>query len=409
MASLTTSETPCSCLAAGMGTKSWSWVTPEYKANGSPTIWYDFRKHILKTVGILKSNGEHRQVEIDHRKKLSGSTKKTLHVSICHKKDKRGVVNYEETLQYLQDAAKEGYFGSDIDINFALESSVGKSPDAQVQLMLDVDIYICNEGTLSTPLFLMRPGKSYVSLPLVYHTPHLHQRRMPKPSEWWRVPDPLRPDPRKNVGGNIDWFPQAIPWVKTFWYDYIPLNETKIQEPLKGLRNYMPDMNIVIQKHRILPLVKKAVDFVVKRRDVVKTGQHLLDSLSFDDVPEELLTDRPNYSITADLCRQMLQAAPNMTKSFNTARCLFGMSWLCEFWANTEFKWRFLHGKWSYHFCGGKASSVDYLKLDDPRTKRPLKEFLFFSKDELLGMYNDTDFGKLKEKAGEEETKFFLE
>lgn len=282
--------------------------------------------------------------------------------------------------------------------------------------MLDADIYICNEGTLSTPLFLMKPGKSYVSLPLVYHTPHLHQKKMPNPKFWWKVPDPLRPDPRKNIGGNIDWFPQAIPWVKTFWYDYVPLNETQIVTPLGGLRNYMPDMNIVIQKKRILPLVKQAVQFVVKASKHIppqqqeqeqNPNQFYLDLLPFDQIPKELLTDRPNYSITADLCRQMLAAAPNMTKSFNTARCLFGMSWLCEFWANTKYTWRFLHGKWSYGHCGGKASSVEHLGLKDPRAKWPLKEFLYFSKSELLSMYNDTDFGVLRQVAGKDEIAFF--
>jgi hypothetical protein len=193
-------------------------------------------------------------------------------------------------------------------------------------------------------------------------------------------------------------------------------------------------MNIVVRPQRIVPLMQRAVAFVLARklavlrasaaavaasaratagaearasadasaddaqradvRGVAAAVVAAVNDAPFSRVPAALLSDRPNYSVTADLCRQMLARAPAMTVSFNTARCLFSMSWLCEFWANTDFRYRFFHGKWSYHHCGGRASSVANLGLRDPREARPLAEFLFYTRDQLMAAYNNTDFGR---------------
>ena len=187
----------------------------------------------------------------------------------------------------------------------------------------------------------------------------------------------------------------------------MPLNETRIQLPLAGLRNYMPDNNIVIAAKRIVPLMRQAVQFAAKNKRRVGAAASTPPPGDFASIPAALLTDRPNYSVTADICRRMLALNPNMTRSFNSARCLFGMSWLCEFWANTHYKWRFFHGKWSWR-CGGKGSSVELAGLTDPREQRPLGEFLYFTKARLLAAYNDTDFGSgLRERPDGSETRIF--
>lgn len=355
-----------SSLVVGTGTKSWSWVTNQYAAAGTSDLWEAFRSHIINVTGAL----ERRE-----------STEKTIRVSICHKKDKRGIANYEETMAFLQENFRT-------DIAFVLEGAVGRSPTEQVQMMLDADVFMCNEGTLATSFFLMRPGSVFVSLPLVYHSPHLHIRQMPHPSQWWKEPDMMRPDPRKNTGGNIDWFPPSIKWVKVFWYDVIPLNETRIQLPLVGLRNYMPDYNIALQQRRLVPLMATAFQWVLSRRQLT---------------PHERLVDVPNYSVNADLCRQLLQLTPSLTTSFNTARCYYGMSWLCELYTNTVFRWRVFHEKWalSRTRCGSNRSSVEGMHIHDPRLQRDVRHYAFYSRQQLEEAYTKTDLGSFKADAGE--------
>ena len=97
---------------------------------------------------------------------------------------------------------------------------------------------------------------------------------MPPAEDWWRLPDPARIDPRRNTGGNIDWFPPVIQWVKTMWYHQIPLKETKIQTPLLHLRNYMPDMNVVLQERRLVPLFQRAISFLEAKQTRWHTDEH---------------------------------------------------------------------------------------------------------------------------------------
>jgi hypothetical protein len=108
------------------------------------------------------------------------------------------------------------------------------------------------------------------------------------------------------------------------------------------------------------------------------------------------MSEVPNYSITGDLCRQMLQAKPALTRSFNSVRCLFGMSWLCEFWANTEPRWRILHGKWSWR-CGGNGTHPREIGVRDPRIDRPLGDFLYYTKAQLREAYKKFDFNVKQE------------
>jgi hypothetical protein len=390
-------------LLAGSGTKSWSWVTAEYSASGSSALWYSFRQHIINVTGAVDRNAQ--------------SSTNPLRVSICHKRDKRGVLNYNETVSSLETA-----FPDRRAVQFVLEGAVGRSAREQVQMMIDADVYMCNEGTLATSFFLMPPGSVFISLPLVYHGPHLHQRHMPRPDEWWKAPDMMRPDPRRNTGGNIDWFPPSIRWIRTFWYDQIPLNETRIQLPLVHLRNYMPDFNIVISARRIVPLMQRVLGFLAAGRpggpwriSSLPGGGKIIEEVRPKDMPrdpEDLphLTSSsgvgggasqrrpPNYSITADICRQMLQKAPHWTKAFNSARCFYGMSWLCEFWANTQIRWRLLHEKWSLSHgrCGDRATTLQYNPdIADVRlVTRALGEYLFYSREELAASYTTLDLGK---------------
>ncbi|CUG83857.1 transmembrane protein, putative [Bodo saltans] len=387
-------------LVVGSGTKSWSWVTPEYAASGNTQLWQAFRRHVIAVTGATDRTRTPLPVRehASNNNVADGDAHRPIHVSICRKKDKRGVVNYEETLTMLESA-----FPNRKQITFGLEGAVGRSAQEQVQMMIDADVYMCNEGTLATPFMFMPAGAVFVSLPLVYHAAHLHQRKMPDARTWWRLPDMMRPDPRKNTGGNIDWFPPAIRWVKTMWYHAIPLNETQIQYPLMHLRNYMPDMNIVIQEHRIVALMKRAVKFLEAKDAGVWRVDDTTGEITVEDVSSPLLEEddggsRPlGYSINANLCRQMLLRDHNLTAAFNSARCFYSMSWLCEMWTNTKLKWRRLHEKWSLSKgrCGDRRTALEYLPMIvDPRnTARNISDYLYYTKEELRASYQTLDLG----------------
>lgn len=388
-------------VVAGIGTKTWSWVTAEYKASGSVEYWWAFRAHIMAVTGAGERKAEEetagKEGNVEGTTTRERSTRRPIRVSVCHKKDKRGVVNYDEVLAWL--VARFGPASSSDEASgaeFVLETPVGRTPREQVQMMLDADVYMCNEGTLGTPFFLMAPGSVFVSLPLVYHTPHLHRTNMPAPSLWWKEPDTLRPDPRKNTGGNIDWFPPAIPWVKTVWYNYVPLNETKIQLPLTQLRNYMPEFNVIVKSERLGVLLKGALMWVRSHKPTGGARAAAVVAASSGSLAElaALMKEpSPNYSINAQMCRELLQKTPAMTVHFNSARCLFGMSWLCEFWTNTRFRWRLLHERWrlSNGRCGGRESNPSAMGVSDPRDARPMRDFLFYSREELADAYRHND------------------
>lgn len=429
-------------LLVGTGTKTWSWVLPTYAASGSADMWFAFRQHIIDTVGataneedddgkgsgidasriILRSAGEKslqkapplsRRLE---RSPLPSTSHKrqVVRVSICHKKDKRGVVNYDEAVEMLR-----GHFGANWSeangdatggdrprVEFHLESQVGKSAREQVEMMLRRHVYICNEGTLATTFFLMKPGSVFLSIPLVYHAPHMHIRQMPSETTWWAEPDLMRPDPRKNIGGNIDWFPPAISWVTPIWYDTVPLNETRIQLPIRSLRNYMPEFNVVLRRERLIPLVMRAVGMIVQSsrppamaQDApppAPTGNDASAREGAVSSPFHAPLSPPHgYSTTANLCRQVLSKRPELATAFNSARCFYGMSWLCEFWSNTAPRYRMLHEKWSLSKgrCGDAKTHPAALGIADPRDRLSLSEFLFYQRDYAQTRYGATDLG----------------
>ena len=540
-------------LLAGIGTKSWSWVTDQYAASGDGHAWYAFRQHLYDTTGALVGGGprlsdaavaaigaKEAEARARKRQRLVAAGKSTaehdaeddaatlkkreedakggantrkgkaalaaqpLRVSICHKKDKRGVANYEETLHYLEkhfapilsassssSSSSDESLPSPFRMDFILEAAVGRSAPKQVEMMDKADVFMCNEGTLATSMFLLGPGSVFISLPLVYHMANLHRMKMPEVGMWWTEPDLLRPDPRKNTGGNIDWFPQSIPWVRTFWYDAVPLNETKIQTPLRGLRNHMPEWNIAVQGPKVARLYEKVLGYLVSQhhprvaalaamlnsavvgaastaagggdrhngcgddataateqlnllrridfwrnvfevRKGLKNEAHALragPSRHADDTSSHALAasnaanhyylkprhptaaataaapsttasqlialsplpalassssassissataaatkrrghydgaddDEHNFSVNARLCRGILAASPKWSVAFNGVRCLYGMSWLCEFWGATRFKSRVLHPKWeqSGGRCGDPTTTVE--------------------------------------------------
>ncbi|KAF8294589.1 hypothetical protein TcYC6_0100480 [Trypanosoma cruzi] len=451
-------------LLAGTGTKSWSWVTPSYSASGSPSLWYSFRDYIIRHTGA-----EQRPYR---RNYSSPNSLRPARVSICHKEDKRGIVNEKELLRSLRER-----FGG---VEFFLETIVGRGAKEQVEMMLATDIFVCNEGTLATVFFLMNPGSVFVAIPLVYHSPHLHQRNMSHPDTWWLRPDLIRVDPRFNTGGNIDWFPPAIPWVRVTWYNEIPLSEASIQKPLHGLRNYMPEYNVRIHLGRFASLMERAIAFLRGRGTLWNVNSSLTlfkQSLTFSkfvhdgnttsfgsfeerhqyrfvslvpknftnvinnislrrifylhETPVEIHRFRgrthrpPNYSITADQCRRLIHLRPELSISFNTAICRYGMSFLCELFANGRYPQRSLHDKWrlSGGRCGGEESWPVYWRrrpeslhtavrtrtaegseasfdlnevtdyFFDVREERNLSHYLYFSKAHLLESYRVAEFG----------------
>jgi len=336
-------------VVAGTGTKSWSFVTDRYSAPGTSSLWYSFRRHILRTTGV---------------KERPMASKEKPVMTLCHKKDKRGVLNYDDALSFVRKSLPR--------MTTKVVDLAALSAEDQVRAMVGTDIYMCNEGTLATGFFMMPRGAVFISIPVVYHTPQLHQLQMPPAGDWWKLPDPIRTDPRKTTGGNIDWFPPAIDWIKTLWYGPVPMNETRIQLPLQNLRNYVPEYNVMLNHKTLLRVVSDAVKYVDKQRKVV---------------------DVPNYSINADICRQMMHRMPNLTEAFNSGRCYYGMSWLCEFFCNSEYKWRFLHEKWlvSRGFCGTRANSVPD-GIPDPRDKWLLEDFTFFSAESAEKVHDNLDF-----------------
>eukprot|EP00760_Papus_ankaliazontas_P033684 PhM_4_TR6636/c0_g1_i1/m.91872 len=329
-------------LVAGSGTKSWMFFNKEsYSAPGSEPLWYAFRRHIMSVTGVT-----------ERRANDTTSTRAIKTMVICHKTDKRGLVNYEQTAEYVNSA-----------FNGRIEAKLVQIPKLsareQVEVMVNADMYLCNEGTLATSFFLLPPGAVFLSVPLVYHSPHLHVKDMERDkTKWWALPDPMRPDPRKQTGGNIDWFPQAIPWVKVLWYAQIPLNETQIQLPLHNLRNYMPDYNVVISRDRVVGLVGKALEWFALGRTHVQV---------------------PNFSINAQMCDALFKKHAHLATSFNSARCYFGKSWLCEFLTNTNPGRRFLHPKWqiSKGRCGGGVAP-DNSGISDPRDDWSMSEYRFY-------------------------------
>ncbi|ORC86607.1 uncharacterized protein TM35_000271970 [Trypanosoma theileri] len=410
-------------LLAGTGTKSWSWVTAKYTASGSPALWFAFRHYIIQLTGAQveeERKEEKKKKEEEETLLLSSSssffknysssfsnTSRPIRVSICYKKDKRGIVNSEELLQFLHHQ-----YSQSSQVEILLESIVGHSAKEQVEMMLATDIFICNEGTLATTFFLMNPGSVFIALPIIYHSPHLHQPHMPSPEKWWSNPDIIRVDPRFNTGGNIDWFPPAIPWIRTIWYHPISLAEVEIQQPLQGLRNYMPDYNIRIDMQRFFLLLKRAIVFIKSRGSLwnirqcsnlsldlnrvttrsymekqkntsfeeeyhyidiclkPKNWSNVLNNISLRSIfylhestaEQDRFRGRthrpPNYSITGDQCRRLLHLQPSLVTSFNTALCRYGMSWLCEFFVNGRYPQRFFHDKWrlSNGHCGKEES-----------------------------------------------------
>ena len=410
-------------MVAGAGTKSWSWVTDRYAASGSGELWSGFRTHLIDVVGAVDRKKKEPHQQQSDVVPPSSDPKRRLRVSICHKKDKRGIVNYDE----VEAGLKAHFERTKQPVDVVLEAAVGKSAREQVQMMINADVYICNEGTLATSFFLLPEGSAFVSLPLVYHGPHLHRLvGLPRAEHWWKEPDLMRPDPRLNQGGNIDWFPQSIPWVRTFWYDYIPLNETRVQLPLKGLRNYMPDYNIILNvEKRLAPLLDKVVGYlgvvggsddggavtdtmtsvsdqlitsakqlmasnvagggvsglspntwarVFRFRDALLSGRRdnfadmkLMCSTSTSNrtsTSKAVVDEDHNFSLNGRLCKEMLQLSPEWTAAFNSAKCFYGMSWLCELWSNTRYDSRNFHGKWalSKGRCGGTKATTEYLE-----------------------------------------------
>jgi len=71
--------------------------------------------------------------------------------------------------------------------------------------------------------------------------------------------------------------------------------------------------------------------------------------------------DDHNFSVNARLCKGILSATPGWSVAFNGVKCLYGMSWLCEFWTSTRFKSRSLHPKWenSGWRCGDVRTTVE--------------------------------------------------
>ncbi|RNF23009.1 glycosyltransferase [Trypanosoma conorhini] len=457
-------------LLAGTGTKSWSWVSSAYAASGSPALWYAFRHYIVRITGAQQPS--HRSGAFAA---LPGP-QSPLRVSICQKKDKRGILNDQELLLFLQKRFGSARSG----VEFLLESIVGHSAREQVEMMLATDIFVCNEGTLATTFFLMNPGSVFVAIPLVYHSPHLHRRNISTPDAWWSLPDLIRVDPRFNTGGNIDWFPPTIPWVRLTWYSEIPLSETSIQQPLRGLHNYMPDYNVRINLERFASLMQRAIAFVRGRgtlwrvhfaptpfkenaaslhfsHDAGSTAvvsfeaRHhyravFLDPANWTDVVNNISLRRifylheshvesrrfrgrthrpPNYSVTADQCRRLMHLRPALATCFNTALCRYGMSWLCEMFANGRYSQRFFHDKWrlSRGRCGGVESWPEYWRqrpellrrtvlaraagqgvalLDlaeatdyffDVRETLNLSRYLYFDREDLEASYRSTDLG----------------
>eukprot|EP00759_Apiculatamorpha_spiralis_P021989 PhF_6_TR26396/c0_g1_i2/m.38119 len=134
-------ETVYRTMMAGIGTKSWMFFRDGYKGSGNRHVWSDFRAHLMSVTGVAD-----RVIQGD-----APTTAVPRKMVICHKKDKRGLVNYDDIVTYVH-----GKYPNRVEVNLVELPKLSAAD--QIRTMVEADIFLCNEGTLATSFFFMPKG-----------------------------------------------------------------------------------------------------------------------------------------------------------------------------------------------------------------------------------------------------------
>ena len=303
-------------LLVGSGTRTWSFVTDDYASPGSLELWANFRAHILKVLRIDDRNAKQNEGKIQ--------------MTICDKRGdkvdaKRGIINARETATWIESEHPN--------VNVTPVVLTSLTIRKQTELLVNSDIYMCNEGTMGTAFFLMPPGSVWLSVMNIFRRAasfDLYRPFSQKQLFW-------------NTGGNIDWFAPTIKWIKALHYDRLLLSDVVADTTPGNYRNYLPNWSIRIVKQRILPLITSAVS-------------HITSSM--------VETDTDNHSVMGRMCSLMMNKDPSIRPLFTSTKCAYGMSWFCEYLVNGDVSLRRRHPK--FKKCGVHVSPKSF-NIKDPR------------------------------------------
>jgi len=267
----------------GSGGKGWAHFHPSYRSPGSSDLWWEFRLHMFHTNRMAPPP------------ETSG---RSLNVLICHKKDKRRILNDE----YLARWIRENYPQAHVQVAEFTE----KSAVQQLSIFANTTVFICNEGTSATYFFLMPRGSAFLSIAQFYGPMY-------------------RPDAKKRTGGSVDWFAPAIDWVRTSYYENIELSEC-VRDINVVIHNKNAEYSVNIVPNKFAPLFAGAADFVTSGK---------------------LVSDVDGYSTAGRLCKALFTANPWETiEPLHRRTCGFPVSYFCEFVANSPPRERTKHYKY---------------------------------------------------------------
>eukprot|EP00760_Papus_ankaliazontas_P037709 PhM_4_TR8717/c0_g2_i1/m.2379 len=280
-------------LLIGSGGKGWAHFLPSYRSPGSPAVWWGFRQHLYNVL------------EVPNQPHAGGS----LNIVIGKKKDKRRIANPDALAKHILRVGKERGWGSDISVKVVDFTEL--TAVEQLDLFSRSTVYISNEGTSATYFFLMPPGSAFVSIAQFYG-----------PS--------FRPNKRKRVGGSVDWFPPAIPWVRTEYYENISETET------------VRDINVVPHNRN----TEYSININMDKINVI------LDRVARHILQKKTVTDVDGYTQTGRVCQKLFtKHTETVLQPMLSRACVFPASFYCEFVVNAAPKERGNHYKYRKGAC----------------------------------------------------------
>lgn len=311
-------------LLVGTGMKGWSHFLPTYRAPGSPTLWWRFRE-------FLHHRGKWKQ---NVRSTFLGGNG-TIRVFVCNKKDKRAIVNPKDVIRWV---SNHTLVAQPIEVQFVDLSQY--NAEEQLRWMAETHLFICNEGTMSTYFFLMNQGSSNIPIAQYY------------------APD-MRPDPRKRVGGAVDWLPPTIDWVRTEYYENITLQDVVVRKGSNRRHNHNRNVeyDIVVREERFMPILLRSLRFVRQAQESRSVGLRTL-------------SDSDGYTATGRICSQFFPTHLRSLEMVLNVYCKIDFSFLCEMLVNVPASQRKFHYK--MRRSDPSACWKEALGIADPREERPL-------------------------------------
>eukprot|EP00759_Apiculatamorpha_spiralis_P038547 PhF_6_TR37688/c0_g1_i1/m.56094 len=123
-----------------------------------------------------------------------------------------------------------------------------------------------------------------------------------------------RPNPKRRVGGSVDWFPPAIDWVRTTYYEDISADEV-VRDINVVTHNRNAEFSVNVNLEKMGPMIDEAIAFV-------RSGKEK--------------SDKHGYSTTGLVCKKLFSAEPTTTiEPVLARRCPFAFSFFCEMVANS--------------------------------------------------------------------------